>query len=83
MNEEIPNPFQPLMNKLDNLEKLIFELIENNSQRIESTNETLMSRKEVANYFNVSLTTLNSWSNKGILKRCRIASKVYYKKKRN
>ena len=80
MNDPITNPFEPIMTKLSNLEKLLSDLIEANDKLKESARDKLMTRNEVAKYFNVSLTTINSWSNKGILKRYRLSTKVYYKK---
>ena len=80
MNDTITNPFEPIMAKLSNVEKLLSDLIEANAKPKESPNNILMTRNEVAKYFNLSLTTINSWSNDGILKRYRTSTKVYYKK---
>ena len=80
MNNQMLNPFELIMNKLDNLEKLIIESQKNTYQTKEKNQETLMSRIEVAKYLKVSAVTINKWSNAGILKRYRIASRVYYKK---
>jgi len=80
MNNQMLNPFELIMNKFDNLEKLIIESQKNTYQTKEKNQETLMSRIEVAKYLKVSAVTINKWSNAGILKRYRIASRVYYKK---
>ncbi len=39
----------------------------------------LLTRKEVASKFRISLVTLNDWSKKGILKSYRIGNRVLYK----
>jgi excisionase family DNA binding protein len=38
-----------------------------------------LSRQEVAKMLNVSLVTLNDWTNKGFLKAYRLGQKVFYK----
>jgi len=39
----------------------------------------LLSRKETAALFGISLTTLNDWKNKGVVKPHRIGGKIFYK----
>jgi hypothetical protein len=38
----------------------------------------LMTRKEVADFFSVSLVTIHDWSNNGILKPCKLGGRTYY-----
>jgi excisionase family DNA binding protein len=42
--------------------------------------EVLMTRKEVASLFKVSLVTINQWMRSGRLPFCRINSRVYFKR---
>lgn len=42
--------------------------------------EVLMTRKEVALLFKVSLVTINQWMRSGRLPFCRINSRVYFKR---
>ena len=42
--------------------------------------DKLMSRQETADFFNVSLVTIWSWTNKNIITGWRIGNKVRYKK---
>ena len=41
--------------------------------------ETLLTRKEVAKLLKISLVTVHSWTNKGILKSYRIGNQIRYK----
>ncbi len=50
-----------------------------NSQPEKETTE-LITRLQTAKILNVSLVTLNSWTQKGIIKGYRIGSRVRYKK---
>lgn len=42
--------------------------------------DMLMRRKELAEYFKVSLVTISDWSKKGILHPYRVGNRVFYKK---
>ncbi|GAL00791.1 hypothetical protein JCM19314_1828 [Nonlabens ulvanivorans] len=42
--------------------------------------DTYLTREEAAQYFSISLTTLWSWTKKGVLKSCRLGNKIYYLK---
>lgn len=39
-----------------------------------------LTRKETAQYFNVSLNCLNMWVNKGILKPYKVGQRVFFKR---
>ncbi len=39
-----------------------------------------LTRKETANYFNVSLNCLNMWVNKGIIKSYKVGQRVFFKR---
>ena len=41
--------------------------------------DILLTRKEVAGKFSVSLVTIHDWTNKNILKSYKIGNRVYYK----
>lgn len=72
-------------NELINLivDKLKNELkefsIKLNSESTELTKPHL-TRKETAEYFNVSLNCLNMWVNKGILKPYKVGQRVFFKR---
>ena len=50
-----------------------------NSESTELTKPHL-TRKETAEYFNVSLNCLNMWVNKGILKPYKVGQRVFFKR---
>lgn len=39
-----------------------------------------LTRKETANFFDVSLNCINDWSKKGILKSYKVGQRTYFKK---
>jgi hypothetical protein len=47
---------------------------------LNSTNKPHLTRKETANFFDVSLNCINDWSNKGILKPFKVGQRTYFKK---
>ncbi|TYB74276.1 helix-turn-helix domain-containing protein [Bizionia myxarmorum] len=61
-------------------DKLLLK-IEAYLNKIGSTkNEVLLTRKETAEYFKVSLVTIHHWTKNGILNATYIGNRVYYKK---
>jgi len=66
-----------LLERFTTLENRITELQKTVTPQ---TDETLLTRQEVAKLFNVSLPTLHSWTKNGILQAYRIGNKVRYKK---
>lgn len=63
---------------VDDLKRIITETIEMASKPHEE--EILLTRKEVASLFKVSLVTINQWMRSGRLPFCRINSRVYFKR---
>lgn len=66
-----------ILNPLEEIKKQI-ENLTNHFQPIEPTE--FLTRKEVAKMFNVTLSTLHSWTKKGNLKSYGIGGRVYYKR---
>ena len=65
----------------EELKNLISEAIKNiNPNPVEKEAE-LMSRKEVAEYFQISLPTLRSWNLRGVISSFKIGGRRYYNKK--
>lgn len=50
------------------------------TQEHEHGEETLVTRKDIARLFGVSLVTVNAWMKKGLLPFHRINRRVYFKK---
>jgi hypothetical protein len=46
----------------------------------ESSNDELLTRQEVANYFKVNISTIRNWTRQGILKKYGVGDRVYYKR---
>jgi len=63
---------------VEDLKRIIAETIEMASKPHEE--EVLLTRKEVASLFKVSLVTINQWMREGRLKFCRVNSRVYFKR---
>ena len=55
--------------------KEVFTSIELNPN---SSNKPHLTRRETAQFFDVSLNCLNDWSKKGILKPFKVGQRVYY-----
>lgn len=66
------------------IEESVKKVLEQNNTPLEEppkVDDTEMyTRKDIQKIFNVSLATVNSWSNKKILNRVRINSRIYYLK---
>jgi excisionase family DNA binding protein len=63
-------------------EKLTKETAEEVEKRIKAENklDELLTRKQVAKLFDVSLTTLHNWNNNRILSTIKIGKKVRYRR---
>lgn len=61
-------------------DKLLSKIVVYIDNYASKENDELLTRKETANYLKVTLSTLWSWSNKGLIKSCSIGNRVYYKK---
>ena len=46
---------------------------------LKPTTDKLLTRKEVANFLNISLPTLHDWTKSGRIKAYRIGSRILYK----
>ncbi len=66
-----------IANRLERIETTLDNLSQTPNQAPQS--EKLLSHKEVAKLFNVSLVTLHDWTKKGILKAYRMGNRIRYK----
>ena len=69
-----------LMLTPDELKKLIKEAVKDFTPQPEEKQEGLMSRQEVADYFQITLPTLRAWHKRGVLGSVKIGGRRYYKK---
>tara|TARA_B110000977_G_scaffold181213_1_gene241667 strand:- start:574 stop:843 length:270 start_codon:yes stop_codon:yes gene_type:complete len=60
---------------IEPLEKEIISLKED-----KATPETLLTRKQAAEFLNVTFATLNDWTKRGLIEGGRIGTRVYYKR---
>ena len=60
---------------IEPLQKEIVSLKENQVEP-----ETLLTRKQAAKFLNVTFTTLNDWTKRGLVDCGRIGTRVYYKR---
>ena len=80
------NPFDILNQRLDRIEKVLGHLLDDavlaspQVQQPASKMEELMTRKEVALHFGVSLVTLRKWVKCGVLAQEKVGGKVMFKK---
>lgn len=75
--EDLPNAVSLVLDKVENLEKELSNIKENFSPKEQVE---LLTRKETAEFFRVSLVTLYNWTKYGILVSYRIGTRVYYKR---
>jgi hypothetical protein len=67
----------------DELKELITEAVSKAFDEVNKdtfTDRDLMTRKETAQFLNVSLVSLNIWSKKGIIQPYAIEGRVFFKK---
>ena len=68
------------------IDQLRAELIEKKEKEIislkedKATPETLLTRKQAAEFLNVTFATLNDWTKRGLIEGGRIGTRVYYKR---
>ena len=62
--------------------KLVLELeaIMNRKEQPVQSNNDFITRKDTANFFQISLFTLHEWVKKGILKPYKAGNRTYFKK---
>jgi len=75
--EDLPRAMEMLLEKVENLEKEIMDL-KTNFQPIVPVE--LMTRKETAQFFSISLVTVHQWVKQGTLISHKISNKVYFKR---
>lgn len=73
------NPFETISNRLLHVEGLLLEL-KSSVSKTEQKSEELLTRKQAAEFLNVTLVTLHEWTKLGLVKSGRIGRRVYYKK---
>jgi excisionase family DNA binding protein len=74
--EDLPMATQKILDKLELIEGV---LRAPKPKTKEKDLDRLYTREEAANYFRISLPTLNNWSKSGILISYRLGNRVYYK----
>lgn len=75
--EDLPEAIELLLKKVTNLE-IELDNIRENYQPIQPIE--LMSRKETADFFKVSLVTITNWVKYGILTSYKIGNRVFFKR---
>jgi len=58
----------------------IQELVTATNKEQPKTESDLLTRKETADFFKVSLVTVHSWVNSGLIRPLKIGNKTYFKK---
>lgn len=70
-----------LLNRLERIESAITALsYKPQSRATDITQSEYITRREVANLFKITLTTVHDWTRKGILQAYKIGNKVFYKR---
>ena len=75
--EDLPKAMESVMEKLSQIE-IELQNIKTNYQPKEPVE--LMTRQEVADFFQISLVTVHDWTKKGILSCYRIGHRIRYKR---
>ena len=66
---------------IDELRALIEEGVTNALSKVPTGKENIvyLKRKDVAKMFGISVVTLRQWTKEGLIKDCKIKSRVFYK----
>ena len=64
----------------DRIESAVATALNSQHQQSSPNNDDLLTRKDVAKLFGISLTTLNEWCKVGILNPHKIGRRVFFKK---
>ena len=64
----------------DGISKHIENLNRFNPSSEKDSPKEIMTRKEVAELFSVSLVTIHDWANSGIIKPYKVGNRTYYKR---
>lgn len=65
---------------LNLFEKLHAEIEELKKRMKSKTNDELLTREEVSQYFKCDISTIHNWTVEGLLPSCSVKGRVYYKK---
>ncbi|MCI6643451.1 MAG: helix-turn-helix domain-containing protein [Bacteroidales bacterium] len=68
-----------LLGRLERVETALNELVANTKPATEQPAE-FMNRAEVAAYFSITLPTVHTWINKGVLRAYKAGCKTYFKR---
>jgi hypothetical protein len=74
---DLPTAVTKLTEEISEMKRLF---IEKQEQRSTEQNETLLTRKQAAEFLNVTFATLNDWTKRGLVECGRISTRVYYKR---
>ena len=69
-----------LLTRLDKMESAINALNIQPQNPPPATQSDFITRAETASLFRVTLTTINDWAHKGILKAYKVGNRVYFKR---
>tara|TARA_R110002012_G_scaffold286628_1_gene478262 strand:- start:7273 stop:7590 length:318 start_codon:yes stop_codon:yes gene_type:complete len=61
-------------------EKLFSKMNKLSNKIIDSKTDALLTRKETASYFSISLPTVHQWAKDGIINPIRVGHRIYFKK---
>ncbi|MEM1336129.1 MAG: helix-turn-helix domain-containing protein [Bacteroidota bacterium] len=78
--EDLPSAIERILECLDRIEMDLDTIKEGLDNKKTNLTDSLMTRKEASEYLKVSVTTLWSWSKKGVLKPYHICGRVYFKR---
>lgn len=78
LSQITPNELANLIS--ENVKEQIQNLANGLSNQNKPHQNEVVSRKEVAEMFNVSLVTIHDWMNEGILKPYKIGGRTYFKR---
>jgi DNA-directed RNA polymerase specialized sigma24 family protein len=70
---------EELLTRLDRVESAITSLSDKPQPSKENTLSGYITRREIADLFQISLVTVHDWTRKGLLQAYKIANRVYYK----
>jgi len=77
---ELPDAIALLLVKMERLETHIQSQNNADVKEDDSKDETFLTRKETALFFNISLYTIHDWMRKGIIKPYKAGNRTYFKK---
>lgn len=69
-----------ILSRLERMESAITALSGKPQSPASDTLSDYITRREIANVFQISLVTVHDWTNKGILQAYKVGNRVYYKR---